>query len=116
MTLIGTPPNILATSIMETYGGLEPFGFFDFTPMGAIVLAVGILYFLLIGHRLLPDRTPGGDLSEAYHIRDYLSEVRIGEKSTLVGKTLTESTVGPRIQSQCCPDPTPGRTSFGTFA
>ena len=94
MTLIGTPPNILATSIMETYGGIEPFGFFDFTPMGAIVLAVGILYFLLIGNRLLPDRTPGGDLSEAYHIRDYLSEVRIGESSTLVGKNLTESKLG----------------------
>ena len=94
MTLIGTPPNILATSIMETYGGLEPFGFFDFTPMGAIVLATGIIYFLLIGHRLLPDRTPGGQLTEAYHIRDYMSEVRIGEKSSLVGKSLTESKLG----------------------
>ena len=96
MTLIGTPPNILATSIMETYGGLEPFGFFDFTPMGAIVLAVGILYFLLVGNRLLPNRTPGGQLSEAYHVRDYLSEVRVGEKSSLVGKTLEESQLGQR--------------------
>ena len=87
MTLIGTPPNILASSIMESYGGMEPFGFFDFTPMGAIVLGVGILYFLLIGNRLLPDRTPGGDFSDSYQIRDYISEVRIGEKSPLIGKT-----------------------------
>ena len=94
MTLIGTPPNILATSIMETYGGLEPFGFFDFTPMGAIVLGVGILYFLLIGNRLLPNRTPGGQLSEAYHVRNYLSEVRIGKKSSLIGKNLEESQLG----------------------
>ena len=94
MTLIGTPPNILATSIMETYGGMEPFGFFDFTPMGAIVLVTGILYFLLIGNRLLPDRTPGGQLTEAYQIRDYLSEVRVGEKSSLIGKTLAESKLG----------------------
>ena len=94
MTLIGTPPNILATSIMETYGGIEPFGFFDFTPMGAIVLATGILYFLLVGNRLLPNRTPGSQLSEAYHVRDYLSEVRVGEKSSLVGKTLEESQLG----------------------
>ena len=96
MTLIGTPPNILATSIMETYGGLEPFGFFDFTPMGAIVLTTGIVYFLLIGNRLLPNRTPGGQLSEAYHIRDYLSEVRVGEKSSLVGNSLAESKLGQR--------------------
>jgi len=94
MTLIGTPPNILATSIMETYGGLEPFGFFDFTPMGAIVLGVGILYFLLIGNRILPERAPGGDLSATYQIRDYLSEVRIGEKSSLIGQTLPESKLG----------------------
>lgn len=107
MTLIGTPPNILATSIMESYGGLEPFGFFDFTPMGAIVLGVGILYFLLIGNRILPDRTPGGDLSESYQIRDYLSEVRISESSSLIGQTLPESQLGQKfnlniIQIQRC--------------
>lgn len=107
MTLIGTPPNILATSIMETYGGLEPFGFFDFTPMGVIVLAVGILYFLLIGHRLLPNRTPGGDLSESYHIRDYISEVSVGENSPLIGLTLPESQLGQKhdlnvVQIQRC--------------
>jgi len=107
MTLIGTPPNILATSIMESYGGLEPFGFFDFTPMGAIVLGVGILYFMLIGNRLLPNRTPGGDLSESYQIRDYLSEVRIGEKSPLIGQTLPQSQLGQKfnlnvVQIQRC--------------
>jgi len=107
MTLIGTPPNILASSIMETYGGMEPFGFFDFTPMGAIVLGVGILYFLLIGHRLLPDRTPGGDLTDSYQLRDYISEVRIGEKSPLIGKHLPETRLGQKfdlniIQIQRC--------------
>jgi di/tricarboxylate transporter len=107
MTLIGTPPNILASSIMESYGGMEPFGFFDFTPMGAIVLGVGILYFLLIGNRLLPDRTPGGNISDSYQIRDYISEVRIGEKSPLIGQTLPQSQLGQKfnlnvIQIQRC--------------
>lgn len=96
MTLIGTPPNILATSIMETYGGLEPFDFFDFTPMGAIVLVTGILYFVLIGRHLLPDRTPGAGLAGAYQIRDYLSEVRISDRSPLVGSLLKESQLGER--------------------
>ncbi len=45
MTLIGTPPNILATSIMESYGGMEPFGFLDFLPMGILVLSQA--YFTL---------------------------------------------------------------------
>jgi di/tricarboxylate transporter len=94
MTLIGTPPNILATSIMETYGGLEPFQFFDFTPMGAIVLLTGILYFVFIGRHLLPERTPGGDLSQVYQIREYLSEVRIKDSSPLHAKTLAETRLG----------------------
>lgn len=107
MTLIGTPPNILASSIMESYGGMEPFGFFDFTPMGAIVLGVGIMYFLLIGNRLLPDRTPGGDLTDSYHLRDYISEIRIGEKSPLIGKHLPETLLGQKfdlnvVQIQRC--------------
>jgi di/tricarboxylate transporter len=79
---------------METYGGLEPFGFFDFTPMGAIVLLTGILYFVFIGRHLLPERTPGGDLSQVYHIREYLSEVRIKDSSPLHTATLAETQLG----------------------
>jgi di/tricarboxylate transporter len=94
MTLIGTPPNILATQIMVEYGGLEPFGFFAFTPMGAIVLTTGIIYFMTAGHRLLPDRQPGVGLSDAYHVREYLTEVRVADSSSLVGKSLSESQLG----------------------
>ena len=94
MTLIGTPPNILATQIMVTYGGLPPFGFFDFTPMGVIVLTTGILYFVLIGNRLLPERTPSSDLSKVYQIRDYLSEVRIKERSRINGISLADAQLG----------------------
>ncbi|MFQ5945302.1 MAG: SLC13 family permease, partial [Anaerolineae bacterium] len=43
MTLIGTPPNVLATNILADRG-LPTFSFFDFTPMGIIVFLTGILY------------------------------------------------------------------------
>ncbi len=46
MTMIGTPPNILASGILESYADLEPFQFFDFLPMGIIILSTGILYML----------------------------------------------------------------------
>jgi di/tricarboxylate transporter len=94
MTLIGTPPNILATSIMETYGGMEPFGFFDFTPMGVLVLATGVLYFVFIGRHLLPERRPGGDLVQVYQVRDYSTEVEIGDESPFCGQTLAETQLG----------------------
>jgi di/tricarboxylate transporter len=94
MTLIGTPPNIMATSIMETYGGMEPFGFSDFAPMGVLFLAIGILYFVLIGRHLLSERRPGGDLVPVYQVRDYSTEVTIGDESLLNGRTLAETQLG----------------------
>jgi len=95
MTLIGTPPNILAADIMSTYG-VEPFGFFDFLPTGILVLAVGIVYMMLIGRKLLPERVPASGFVQGYHMRDYLTEVQIGPKSLLVGKCVNETDLGSR--------------------
>jgi di/tricarboxylate transporter len=91
MTMIGTPPNILASSILESYANIEPFRFFDFTPMGVVVLGAGILYMVLVGRHLLPKRTPGGDLADSYPVQEYLTEVRVAEDSPLLGKTVREA-------------------------
>lgn len=91
VTMIGTPPNILASSILESYGGIEPFAFFDFAPMGIVVLTAGILYMLLVGRQLLPERTPGGGLADSYPVQEYLTEALVAEDSPLVGKTVQEA-------------------------
>ena len=110
MTMIGTPPNILASDLLESYGGLEPFQFFDFLPMGAVVLTAGIVYMLVIGRKLLPDRTPPGELSQTYQIQDYLTEVRVMEGSPLIGKTVQEADLDNRYGLNvihihvCCQD------------
>jgi di/tricarboxylate transporter len=93
MTLIGTPPNILAASIMQDYG-VEPFAFFDFLPTGFLVLGAGVLYMMLVGRRLIPDRIPPGNLSQEYHVRDYLTEVQITAGSQLIGKRIKETDLG----------------------
>jgi di/tricarboxylate transporter len=90
VTLIGTPPNILASSILETYENIPNFTFFDFAPMGLIVLTTGILYMVLVGRHLLPARTPGAGLPQDYPIREYLSEVEVQIDSSLTGKTVRE--------------------------
>jgi len=95
MTLIGTPPNILAASIMAERG-IEPFGFFDFTPTGILVLGAGMIYMMVIGRRLLPDRIPPGGLAQEYHVDDYLTEVRLEEGSGLIGRPLKETELGAR--------------------
>jgi di/tricarboxylate transporter len=90
-TLIGTPPNILASSILESYGNIDSFRFFDFLPMGIVVLTAGILYILLVGRHLLPKRMPGGDLADSYPVQEYLTEVRVADDSSLLGKTVREA-------------------------
>jgi di/tricarboxylate transporter len=42
MTLIATPPNLIVNSVLAT-AGLEPFGFFAFTPFGAAILFAAFL-------------------------------------------------------------------------
>jgi di/tricarboxylate transporter len=96
MTMIGTPPNILASSILESYGNIEPFSFFDFTPMGIVVLGAGILYMVLVGRHLLPKRMPGGELADSYPVQEYLTEVRVADDSPLLGKTVREADLEQR--------------------
>lgn len=95
LTLIGTPANILATSIVAEKG-LPTFGFFDFTLIGSIVFATGILYMVIIGRRLLPVRQPPGTgtLEIEGQLRTYISEVRVLPEGNLAGKTLLESKLG----------------------
>lgn len=95
LTLIGTPPNLLAAMILADYGDIESFAFFDFFPTGIVLLICGIGYMLFIGDKLLPDRSPASDeLSQAYAAIYYLSEIRVDRGSDLVGKTLVESRLG----------------------
>lgn len=53
ITLVGTPPNIIASGVLKT-GGFKPFGFFEFAWIGIPLTLVGIAYMLLVGRRILP--------------------------------------------------------------
>ena len=54
-TLIGTPANLIISSIREDRVG-EPFGMFDMTPVGAALAGAGLLYLTIFGWRLAPHR------------------------------------------------------------
>ncbi|RLD00878.1 MAG: SLC13 family permease [Chloroflexi bacterium] len=102
MTLIGTPPNIVVSDLLAV-NGFEPFQFFDFTPIGLILLAVGIIYMTLTSQWLLPDHkssktlqrvdTPQ-ELLEVYKLPEDLYRLRIRQGSPLAGKTILESDLG----------------------
>ena len=46
MTLVATPPNLVVNSELIREG-LEGFSFFSVTPIGLVVLVMGIIYMLL---------------------------------------------------------------------
>ncbi len=93
MTLIGTPANILAQGILVERG-LPSYGFFDITPIGAVVLITGIVYMVLIGRHLLPVRQTASDPQVGRQLRAYIGEVQVNQQSALVGKNLFESRLG----------------------
>ncbi len=87
LTLIGTPPNIIVAAFRaET--GLAPFRMFDFAPVGLGIAAAGLLFIALFGWRLIPSRRGQASAEEIFHIKEYITEVKIPENSPFVGKRL----------------------------
>lgn len=88
-TLIGTPPNIIAASFREQTGE-TPFIMFDFTPVGGGVALAGLLFIVLIGWRLIPKRQGRDSSDSLFEIENYITEIKVSEKSNLAGKRLRE--------------------------
>jgi di/tricarboxylate transporter len=92
ITLIGTSTNILASGVSKKLGYGE-FGLFQFTSLGLITFGVGLVYLALFAPKLLPDRvSPSADL-EGYGLNDYVSEVVISPRSSLIGQTLRSTEI-----------------------
>jgi len=87
VTLVGTSPNIIVSRVREQILG-EPFRMFDFTPVGAGIAVVGVL-FLVFGWRLLPkDRKGAVSMDAAFNLEGYTTEVVVPEDSPANGITV----------------------------
>ncbi|MEP0902156.1 SLC13 family permease [Nodosilinea sp. FACHB-13] len=92
ITVIGTSTNILASGVSKDLGYGE-FGLFEFTAVGVITFAVGLAYLALFAPKLLPDRKSSSPNLSNYDLKDYMSEVVITPRSTLIGQTLKASEI-----------------------
>ena len=88
VTLIGTPPNIIISSVRADHSG-EPFSMFDFTPVGLVVALAGILFLIMASRFLLP-RHQTTDAENQSRIARYLTEIVIPQSSRLTGQTVGE--------------------------
>jgi len=88
ITLVGTSPNIIVSKVREDMTG-EPFGMFDYAPVG-LGLACAGLVFLRFGYRLLPtSRRAAPTLGEALDIEDYATEAEVPAHSPAEGITVS---------------------------
>lgn len=99
MTTLVPAPNIILSEVVAS-SGRPPLHMFDFTPVGGAALVIGVLYMVLIGRRLLPDRQmPGAmrstdDVAERYELAETLFVLRLPPGSGLAGRSLAESRIG----------------------
>lgn len=114
LLLTGTPVNPIVSDIAASSGG-RAFGYFEFALVGLPLVAATIVYVVLFGDRLLPDRAgatmPTDLVRHARFLRtqygvtldtgllvgrtDGVSEVVVPPRSPLIGQTLTPGMATP---------------------
>lgn len=104
VTMVGSSPLILLNDLLENANvtlpesvpQIEPLGLFAVTPIGLVLVAVGILYFLVLGRRFLPVTQKSlGSSQSLQHFRDvYGIDGRIFEVEVKAGSRLIDRTLG----------------------
>lgn len=100
LTLVATPPNLVVSSQLSQ-AGYEAFHFFSFTPMGLIVLGLGIIYMLFARRALAkkPAEVEEKELRGRRHLHDFIREykligrnrrVKLQKGSPLIGHTIAQ--------------------------
>ncbi|MEX7586247.1 SLC13 family permease [Klebsiella pneumoniae] len=69
LSMIGAPGNLIAQSALQNIG--SGFGFFEYAKVGLPMLVCGILYFLTIGYKFLPNNSNSSEVGSIGEQRDY---------------------------------------------
>ncbi|MDP3509525.1 MAG: SLC13 family permease [Candidatus Melainabacteria bacterium] len=88
LTMIGTPSNLIVSQYRQEHFG-SAFGMFAFTPVGAGVAALGLLFLILLGWRLIPKRTSQSQ-ENLFDIQNYIAELRIPPGNPVVGQLVKD--------------------------
>ncbi|MDC1210339.1 SLC13 family permease [Porticoccaceae bacterium] len=88
-TLIGTSTNILVVGMLHSTPEANSLSLFSPALVGIPLVILGIAYFVLIGHRLLPDR--GGVMESMPDTREYAVSMRVEEGGPLAGMSIADA-------------------------
>ena len=75
ITMVGTPPNIIANGALQAAGIQDSFGFFEYAWIGIPVSIAGMLYMMFVGKYLLPNQILDAD-------QEVEQEIEANETST----------------------------------
>lgn len=89
LTIIGTSTNLIVNGMLIDRSGSSGFGFFEIGLLGAPLALAGIVFVILTGRWLLPDR--GSPLRQPEQVREYTLEMLVEPGSSLVGCNLEEA-------------------------
>jgi di/tricarboxylate transporter len=100
MATLFTTTNLVASSLLKDQG-LQGYGVWDFAPLGAVVVLVGVAYLAVVGRHLLPRHSAlqrledvqrmQEDLTKTYRLKERLVQARLPDGSPLSGVSLKQS-------------------------
>lgn len=89
-TMIGTSTNLLINALARKQGQ-PPFGIFDLTPLGILLLACLVIYMLTIGRRLLKRNYKNSDAEDnASDNKFFITELEVLPGSELIGQKIKD--------------------------
>ena len=89
-TIIGTSTNLIASGIAAD-AGMTPFGMFEVSKLGILFVVATVLYVILGGWRLIPDRITLSTLFDGEASHEFLTQVYVNKNSPLIGKLFPET-------------------------
>ncbi|EBA5554319.1 TRAP transporter large permease subunit [Salmonella enterica subsp. enterica] len=95
MTLVATPPNLVVNSELLREG-FHGFSFFSVTPLGVVVLAIGIVYMLVMRFMLKGD-APGQQAGKRRAFRDLIRDYRLTGRARRLAIRPGSPMVGQRL-------------------
>lgn len=107
MTMVGSSPLILLNDLILAANPslpegqqMDTFGLFSVTPVGVMLVATGILYFMLFGRFVLPSGQKDGDATSGQSMKAYLQQI-YGLKTDIFEITIPE---GHAVEGQTFDD------------